>query len=118
MLRVAGAKKPFEDGSPSSMEVRFKTRKLQRQYESSAGAERAYGSDVARRYILRINTIKQAKNIDELCALPGLRCHRLKGDRLGQWAVNLTGFYRLIFTLEGDQLQIVMIEEVSKHYDD
>jgi proteic killer suppression protein len=42
----------------------------------------------------------------------------LKGDRSGEWAVKLTGFYRLIFTLEGKRLQIALIEEVSKHYGD
>lgn len=69
-------------------------------------------------YIERVNIIKHARNIDELLQLPGLRCHPLKGDREGQFAVNLTGFYRLIFTLHGDELEIATIEEVSKHYDD
>ncbi len=50
--------------------------------------------------------------------LPGLRCHPLKGKRIGQYAINLNGFYRLIFTLTGETLEIVRIEEVSKHYDD
>lgn len=73
---------------------------------------------MARRYVLRINTIKHARDIDELKALPVLRCHALKGGRSGQYAVKLTGFYRLIFTLEGESLTIVRIEEVSKHYGD
>jgi proteic killer suppression protein len=77
-----------------------------------------FGPDVAKRYIQRINIIKHTKNIDELKKLPGLRCHPLKGNRAGQWAVKLTGFYRLIFTLEGETLDIARIEEVSKHYDD
>lgn len=100
------------------MEIRFRNRKLQSQYECFQNASRAYGNEVGRKYILRINTIKQTKNIDELKRLPVLRCHPLKGDRLGQWAINLTGFYRLIFTLEGETLEVVCIEEVSKHYDD
>jgi len=44
--------------------------------------------------------------------------HPLKGNRHGQFAVSLTGFYRLIFTLHGDALEIANIEQVSKHYDD
>jgi proteic killer suppression protein len=47
-----------------------------------------------------------------------LRCHPLKGDQSGQYAVNITGFYRLIFSLEGETLEIARIKEVSKHYDD
>ena len=31
---------------------------------------------------------------------------------------DLDGLHRLIFTLEGERLEIAMIEEVSKHYDD
>ncbi len=100
------------------MEVTFRTRKLEREYRKSAAAIKAYGQKVARKYIERINIIKGARDIDELTILPGLRCHPLKGDRQGQFAVNLTGFYRLIFTLHGDALEIANIEEVSKHYDD
>jgi proteic killer suppression protein len=50
--------------------------------------------------------------------LPGLNGHPLKGSRKGEHAISLTGFYRLIFTLQGEQLEIVMLEEVSKHYGD
>ena len=81
-------------------------------------AVRGFGKDVARRYIERINIIKQTTGLEELARLPGLRYHPLKGNRAGYHAVKLTGFMRLIFTLEGDALAIVRIEEVSKHYDD
>lgn len=100
------------------MEVTYKSKKLRKQFEKSKEAIKAFGEQVGRRYIQRINIIKNARDIDELCRLPGLRCHPLKGDREGQWAVKLTGFHRLIFTLEGETLQIVKIEEVSPHYGD
>ena len=100
------------------MIVEFRTRKLQKQYENYREAEKAYGAQVAKRYIERINIIKQSENIEEMKKLPGLNCHPLKGNRQGQWAVKLTGFYRLIFTLKGNLLEIACIEEVSKHYGD
>ncbi|MDY0095087.1 MAG: type II toxin-antitoxin system RelE/ParE family toxin [Candidatus Vecturithrix sp.] len=100
------------------MEVKFRIRKLQKQYENHKEAEKAYGAAVARRYIGRINIIKQTRNLKELMQLPRLRCHELKGDRKEQYAVNLTGYYRLIFTMTDKKLEIVCIEEVSKHYDD
>ena len=100
------------------MKVTFRTRKLEREYLKSDKAVKSYGAEVARKYIQRINIIKQTRDIDELCRLPGLRCHPLRGDRKGQYAVKLTGFYRLLFTLHGDELEIAHIEEVSKHYDD
>lgn len=98
------------------MDIAYKSKKLRKQYENSKEAFRAYGDQVGRKYIDRINTIKAAKDLDALCKDPALRCHPLKGDRDGQWAVKLTGNYRLVFTLEGDTPQIVRIEEVTDYH--
>jgi proteic killer suppression protein len=100
------------------VQVAFRTRKLRRQYERSADAVRAYGEQVGRRSILRNNVMKASRDIEELRRLPALRCHPLAGDRAGQWALCLSGFHRLIFTLESERLEIATIEEVSKHYAD
>ena len=100
------------------MEIEFRTRKLEREYREYARAVKSYGPEVARRYIQRINIIKQARNIEELKSLPVLRCHSLRGNYRGEYAIKLTGFYRLIITLKGSSLEIVQIEEVSKHYGD
>jgi len=48
------------------VEVAFRTRKLQRQYERSADAIRAYGEQVGRRYIARINLMRQVRDIEEV----------------------------------------------------
>ncbi len=100
------------------MIINFKTKKLDSCYCKSNQAKKEFGDIVATKYIQRINLIKAAKNLDEVMSLPGLRCHPLKGNRQGQYAVKLTEFYRLIFTVDGDRLNIALIEEVSKHYDD
>lgn len=100
------------------MIVKFRTRKLENCFLQLKQAVREFGDVVGRKYVQRINIIKSSNSLDDLSKLPGLRCHPLKGDRAGQYAVNLTGFHRLIFTVEGDCLNIAMIEEVSKHYDD
>jgi len=107
-----------EGTSTPTVIIRFRTRKLEKQYASHKEAEKAYGKEVARRYIERVNIIKSAKNVEALQLIQTLRCHELKGERKGQWSVRLTGFHRLIFTLEGECLEIARIEEVSKHYDD
>ena len=98
--------------------VTFRTKRLERCYVEHAKAVQEFGHDVARRYIERINIIKHTAGLEELAQMPGLRYHPLKGNRAGYHAIKLTGFMRLIFTLEGETLAIVRIEEVSKHYDD
>ena len=50
--------------------------------------------------------------------LPGLHCHPLTGDRKGQYAIKLDSRVRLVFTVEGAAVDIVNIQEVSKHYGD
>jgi len=100
------------------VKVSFRTGKLQRAYEESDRAIRAYGPEVGRRYVLRINIIKAARSLDDLKAQRPLRCHELQGTRAGQWAINLTDRYRLIFTISGLELDVVRVEEVTKHYGD
>ncbi len=99
------------------MQVKFKNNTLKKQYSNSKSALAAYGEQIGKKYIERINIIKSAKSIDDLKALGTLKCHELKGKRKGSWSIKLTGQMRLIFTLDGEQLDIAKIEEVSKHYD-
>lgn len=100
------------------MLVKFKSNKLKKQYEDSDNAISAYGEDVGKKYISRINIIKSSNSVNDLMAIPLLRCHPLTGDRKGEWSLTIKGRYRLIFTLHGEKLEIARIEEVSKHYDD
>ncbi len=100
------------------MRITYRTRQLEKQYGDHRRATKAYGEQVAQRYIQRINILKSAQDFDTVKKLPGLDCHPLTGNRKGQWAIKLTGFSRLICSLKGDKLDVVCIEEVSKHYDD
>lgn len=100
------------------MEISFRTKQLERCFCDQRTAVREFGADVAKRYIQRIQIIKAARSVDELSKLPGLRFHALTGDRSGEYAINLTGFYRLIVTIVGSEVQVVQIKEVSKHYGD
>ena len=100
------------------MQVNFRTNKLEKQYLKKTEAIKAYGPEVAKKYILRINILKSAKCFDDLYLIPTLDFHPLSGERKGQFAIKLTGFYRLIITNDGEVFDIVKIEEVSKHYGD
>lgn len=43
--------------------------------------------------------------------LPGYRLHPLKGDRKGQWAVAVSGNWRLVFTFEdGDATDVDLVD--------
>ena len=99
------------------MEVVFRTRQLQRNYEDITRAITDWGHDVGRRYVQRIHEIRGAQNIAQLYRIPALRLHLLRGSRSGELSMYLTGRWRLIVT-RGDTPQIIIVEEVSNHYDD
>lgn len=97
------------------MHVEFRTKKLQECFEESRKAQRAWGAVVATKYIQRVTIIRSAKAFDELTFISVLRCHPLTGNLAGFHSINLTGFYRLIVSVDEG---VVTIEEVSKHYGD
>ena len=100
------------------MYIEFRTTQLEKCYRFESERGKKWGTEVARRYVERVNILKAANSIADVRALKALACHSLKGDRKDQHAVKLTRRWRLIFTLHGDGLRIVRIEEVSKHYGD
>ena len=43
--------------------------------------------------------------------LPGYRLHRLRGDREGEWAISVSGNWRLVFEFEnGDATNIDLVD--------
>ena len=99
------------------MEVIFRTRQLQLNYEDENRATRQWGEPVGPRYVLRINQILDVENFYQLYGIPSLRLHPLRGARRGELSIYLTGRWRLIVR-KGDTAESIIIEGVSNHYDD
>nr|WP_198013422.1 killer suppression protein HigA [Pseudanabaena sp. PCC 7367] len=76
----------------------FKTKKLQKLCEQEHSAIRALGRDCAMKLKRRLDDILDADSVQELRAG---HPHPLKGDRTGQFALDLHGGKRLLF--ESDQ---------------
>jgi len=58
--------------------------------------QKAFGI-MARRVNQRMEELKAASNIEVMKTIPAANCHELKGNRQGEFAVNITGNFRLIF---------------------
>lgn len=98
------------------MDVEFGNQKLRRQYESGK-ERRKYPPEVGQRYVQRVNALYDAADWSAIESFRAFRAHRLTGDRDGQWALTLTGRWRLIVTVSDDG-GTATIEEVSNHYGD
>ena len=98
------------------MKVVFVSTRLRRCYEESARAFREWGREVGRRYVSRIETLYAMRDFSETFRQPSWRTHPLKGGREGQYAINLTGQWRLIVT-RGATDTTITVKEVSNHYE-
>ncbi|MEQ8181216.1 MAG: type II toxin-antitoxin system RelE/ParE family toxin [Smithellaceae bacterium] len=64
-------------------------------------------SGVSAQQVRKLRQILSFLNVSQEPAdmnLPGFRLHSLKGERKGQWAVSVTGNWRIVFEFEGENV--------------
>ena len=96
--------------------IHYRTNKLQRVCENAEVAAREYGVEMAERIQLRIDQISSADNVEQLVQYHIGRCHSLQGNRKGQYAMDLTHPYRLIFEKINNNSVEVRIEEIVDYH--
>ena len=80
------------------MDISFKTRKLQKIFNSQGNLQRNYGADMSRAIQRRMAILKNAPNLSCVPANPPMHLHQLTGNREKQFAVDLSQPHRLVFT--------------------
>jgi toxin HigB-1 len=80
------------------MIVSFRHKGLERLF--SKGETRGVNALHVRKLRLILTTLNAATSPAGM-DLPGFRLHPLKGDRKGQWAVSVSGNWRVVFRFEG-----------------
>jgi proteic killer suppression protein len=86
------------------MIVKFRHKGLERFYktESTRGIDAQHAAKL-RRLLTALDISAEPADMD----LPGARLHELKGDRKDEWAVWVSGNWRLVFTFEGSNVAAV-----------
>ena len=98
------------------MLVEYRTTQLQSVCTDARVASRTYGDVMARRIHARIKQLQTASNVEELIRLRIGRCHPLKGDRAGQYALDLVHPMRMIFIVLNGEIQIASIQEIVDYH--
>lgn len=94
------------------MDTAFPSNRLANAGVSLSEAIRLFGFPIGRKYIQRLAVLRAVDNFSQLYGLRALRLHSLKGDRAGQYAITLTGNYRLIIEkVTEDKVRIVDVED-------
>ena len=82
----------------------FKHKGLKQYFET--GKPKGIPTVMTKRIQVRLNVLNRAKELRDL-NLPSFGFHRLSGDRKGEYALTVTGNYRLTFRFEnGDVLDL------------
>jgi proteic killer suppression protein len=79
------------------MEIVFASRKLERASNDEREGDRMWGRENARKVRQRLVELSAADTLAVVVKLPAARLHVLKGDRKGQYAVDVKHPFRLIF---------------------
>lgn len=109
------------------MEIHFKDKKIRELCEKRSAAEKKLGAVCAHKLRARLDDLNAASRVTELVAG---NPHPLKGDRQGQFALNLTGGWRLVFapkhdpcpvkedlSIDWSQVTIITIEYIGDYHD-
>ena len=98
------------------MIVKFADNQMKKICTNASVAIKKYGIQMATIIAQRISELEAADTIDQLMSFHVGKCHRLKGDRATQYAINLIQPYRLIFTKESEQPDIVKLIEIVDYH--
>lgn len=79
------------------MEIEFGSKRLQKTCSSKRESDRKWGDQNARKIRQRLAELAAAEVLADMRHLPGARLHELKGDRKGQFAVDVKQPFRLVF---------------------
>ena len=103
------------------MTVVFKTEYLAYLYEKpldTIKGKHHFGKDIIKQFKRKIEILMSIKNITQLKEFKSLSFEFLKGNRKGECSIRLNQQYRLIFEIKNkDELEIIMVHEISKHYE-
>lgn len=99
-----------------NMRVTYANKKIEKICTDSGTAIRKYGMNVAVKIKERVRQLEAAGSIEELVDNNIGRCHRLTGDRAGQYAMDLGHPMRLILVKENDLIITVMIIEIVDYH--
>lgn len=79
------------------MEYFAETKKLTKVLNSPRLMTKEFGKDRARRIMARLDEFDAAKNLAQIPSDSPPRCHKLQGNLQGEFAVDVSGNYRMIF---------------------
>lgn len=107
------------------MKVNFKTEELTYFYITpldELSGKLPFQKDVIKQFKKKVQILLAIKVLEELKQFKSLNFEPLKGDRNCEYSIRLNIQYRLIFSVVKEEygnyvIEVVLINEISKHYE-
>lgn len=94
------------------MNIEFSSSRLQGASTSIGESYRLFGPVIGRKYVQRILILRATEEFHQLFGHKALKLHSLKGNRDKQYALTLTGNYRLILEkIDDETVRVVEVED-------
>lgn len=85
-----------------SIDITFRDRDLAKACQDKRECRKRFGGDY-KLLLRRLESLSAAVALDDLANVAG-KLHPLRGERQGQWALNLWGLFRVVFEPANDPL--------------
>lgn len=98
------------------MHIEYRNKQIQKICTDASAARKKYGDQTARRIAQRLGEIGASDTVETMVQCRIGRCHALTGNRQGQYAVDLVHPLRMVFTKDGEKVQVVTIEGIVDYH--
>lgn len=100
------------------MQIHYKNATIRKLCTDVPFAERRLGTAMVEILHQRLDQIQSVDSVEDLIRFHMGRCHPLKGNRKGQYAMDLTHPQRLIFVKVENTIHIVNIIEITDYHNE
>lgn len=85
------------------MNITYSSNKIRKNLSSPSEIQKTFGT-MAKKVQSRLDDIIASPNLKVLMQIPAANCHALSGKRAGEWALDISGNYRMIFEINHDPI--------------
>jgi proteic killer suppression protein len=78
------------------VKISYQSNRLKKSLTGAVEMQKAFGV-MAKKVNQRMKELSASENLEILKTIPAANCHELKGQKKGQFAVDISANYRLIF---------------------
>ncbi len=87
------------------MQVDFNDKKLRKYLTDAREMQKAFGN-MAKKVSQRMEQFRAAPTLADMVNYPAARCHQLKGERSGEWAVDISVNHRMVFRINQNPIPL------------